>query len=60
MNKDIYNVVDRPAQERLKQVFIAKKEDVYKLLNTLTQDPEGPAKMKQTLDSFYSLLEKSL
>lgn len=60
VNKDIYNVVDRPAQERLKQVFIAKKEDVYKLLNTLTQDPEGPAKMKQTLDSFYSLLEKSL
>jgi len=54
--KEILDSVDSATMVRLKQNFKDKKEDVYKLLKTLQADPEGPALMQKTLDSFYSQL----
>lgn len=47
------NSVDPATQARLKQVFLDKKAELYQLTDTLTNDPEGPALLKRSLDSFY-------
>ncbi|MBS1969674.1 MAG: hypothetical protein JSU04_05180 [Bdellovibrionales bacterium] len=47
------NSVDPATQVRLKQVFIEKKAELYKLTDTLTNDPEGPEFLKRVLDAFY-------
>ncbi len=51
-----WNVVPKEAQNRLKQVFLDKKAEIYNLLNTLKDDPEGAEQMRKALDSFYSYL----
>lgn len=51
-----WGVVPKETQDRLRQVFVGKKSEIYDLLKTLQEDPEGSEQMRKALDNFYSNL----
>jgi hypothetical protein len=56
LKPEVLSVVDEPSQARLKKQFLDKKSEIYALLNTLNEDPDGAATMKLTLDAFFRTL----
>jgi hypothetical protein len=56
VNADTFGAADRATQEKLQRHFLEKKPELYDLLKTLTQDPNGAGAMQKALDSFYGTI----
>jgi hypothetical protein len=52
LGRATFEVVSPVALARLKKMFLERKSEVFAVVKTLTQDPEGPSVMNGTLEHF--------
>lgn len=53
----IFGAAGEASQKKLIRVFLNKKTELYQLLETLKNDPQGAENFQKTLDHFYQNLE---
>lgn len=54
---EIFNTVSEASRQKLKNIFLSKKAQLYPLTETLANDPEGIEYIRKSLDVFYQNLE---